>query len=440
MAEQTLARRSPAVMTSVRMAYSALLYLLLPFVFAKLAWRARRAPAYWLGWSERLGFFPAQPDAGRATIWIHAVSVGEVQAAVPVVAMLRARCLNARFVVTCMTPTGKAQASRVFGKETLMGYVPYDLPDAVQRFLKRVRPSVAIFMETELWPNLVQACASHAIPLIIANARMSERSAAGYHQFSWLTATLWPHVTHVAAQTESDSERFRYLGMPADRITVTGTVKFDITVPRDVVDRGLALRAQWGKARPVWITASTHAGEDEQILAAHARIRAAAPDCLLILVPRHPERFDAVEQLSLKAGYRVVRRTSGQADSNTDVYIGDTMGELLVYLSAADVAFVGGSLVPVGGHNPLEPISLGVPVVTGPHTFNFAEVVQLLENAEALKRVNNESELASTVINWLTHPTLRQQASSAGTAAIATHRGATQRLCKLVVECCPQLR
>jgi 3-deoxy-D-manno-octulosonic-acid transferase len=202
-------------------------------------------------------------------------------------------------------------------------------------------------METELWPNLYQACASRDIPVIIANARMSERSASGYHRFSWLTATLWPNVKHVAAQTEPDAQRFRYLGLPADRVTVTGTVKFDIAVSTDVVSSGSALRDRWGKARPVWIAASTHAGEDETVLAAHARIREAVPDCLLILVPRHPERFDTVDQLCRKSGYRVARRTANNASAETEVYLGDTMGELLLYFAAADVAFVGGSLVPV---------------------------------------------------------------------------------------------
>lgn len=439
MAEQELTGRVPGVLILARLAYTALLYLLLPFVFIKLAWRARRAPAYWLGWSERLGFFPAQYEADRATIWIHAVSVGEVQAAVPVVAGLRARFPKARFVVSCTTPTGKAHANRVFGKDALIGYVPYDLPGAVRRFLMRVQPHVAIFMETELWPNLYHACASRNIPVIIANARMSERSAAGYHRFRWLTTALWPHVKHVAAQTEPDAQRFRYLGMPADRVTVTGTVKFDITVSTDVVSSGLALRERWGMSRPVWIAASTHAGEDDSVLAAHARIREAVPDCLLILVPRHPERFDAVDQLCRKSGYRVSRHTAKDVSADTEIYLGDTMGELLLYFAAADVAFVGGSLVPVGGHNLLEPASLGMPVVTGPHTFNFAEVASLLENAEALRRVNNETELATTVINWISDPTARLHAGTAGKAAVTAHRGATQRLCNIVVECCPEL-
>ena len=440
MVKQTLIDRlfsSPAV---VRGVYSGLLYLLLPFVFLKLAWRARRAPDYWRDWPQRLGYFSARTvvpgpllEGGEpALIWIHAVSFGEVQAAVPVVAALRKRYPGAQFVISCTTPTGKARANAVFGEFAQVTYVPYDIPDAANRFLSRLRPSVAIFMETELWPNLFHACGTRGVPVVVANARMSIRSARGYQRLRWLTRALWPDVTHIAAQSAADADRFRFLGAVDQRISVTGTVKFDCVVPSEVVDRGRSLRQAWGTPRPVWVAASTHAGEDEKMLAAHQQVRLQFPSALLILVPRHPERFDTVATASAQAGYQVARRTGINVGPGVEVYIGDTMGELPLYLAAADVAFVGGSLVPVGGHNLLEPASIGIPVITGPHTFNFVEVVNLLTQAQALRCVNNASQLADTIVRWFSDPAARTAAGAAGHAAVAAHRGATERLIKLI--------
>lgn len=428
---------SPAIARGI---YSGFLYLLLPFVFLKLAWRARHARDYLRDWPQRLGYFsprgviPDSSSEGRApsVIWIHAVSFGEVQAAVPVVAALRRRYPAAQFFVSCTTPTGKARAKAVFGDFANVSYVPYDVPDAVKRFLSQLRPSVAIFMETELWPNLFHTCASRGIPVIVANARMSARSARGYQRVRWLTRVLWPDVTHIAAQSAADADRFRFLGAVDPRITVTGTVKFDCVVPVDMVAQGRALRQTWGVQRPVWVAASTHAGEDEMMLAAHAQVRLQFPAALLILVPRHPERFDAVASASVKAGYQIARRTGKDAGPSVEVYIGDTMGELPLYLAASDIAFVGGSLVPVGGHNLLEPASLGIPVITGPHTFNFVEVVSLLKHAQALRCVDNASQLADAVAAWFSDPEARTSAGAAGNAAVAAHRGATERLIELI--------
>lgn len=448
MVEQILTGRllmSPGI---VRGVYSGLLYFLLPFVFLKLAWRARRAPDYWRGWPQRLGYFSARmataaqssEDAAPAVIWIHAVSFGEVQAAVPVVTALRARYPGSQFVVSCTTPTGKARANAVFGEFAQVSYIPYDVPGAARRFLSRLRPSMAIFMETELWPNLFHACAARGIPVIVANARMSIRSTRGYQRVRWLTRALWPDVAHIAAQSAADAERFRILGVEDQHISVTGTVKFDSVVPADVVAQGRCLRKAWGMQRPVWAAISTHSGEDEKMLVAHEQVRLRYPDALLILVPRHPERFDAVAFASAQTGFHVARRTAHNVGPEAEVYIGDTMGELPLYLAAADMAFVGGSLVPVGGHNMLEPASLGIPVITGPHTFNFVEVVNLLTQASALRCVDNASQLADVVVGWFSDPAVRTAAGAAGHAAVAAHRGATERLVTLVDQIWSQQR
>ena len=410
----------------MRYLYSLLLYLLIPFVILRLLWRSLRAPAYRRRWGERFGFFERLPVEG--VVWVHAVSVGEVQAAVPLIAWLREE-KNLPVLVTTTTPTGSERVRQRFGDQVFHVYAPYDLPDAVRRFLKRVRPRLAIVMETEIWPNLFRRCQRAGIPLVVANARLSIRSAARYRQFQTLIKATLRRASVVAAQTQADAGRFVSLGMEAARVQVTGNIKFDVSLPAELRERAVQLRRNWGERRPVWVAASTHLGEEEAVLSAFAMVRNRLPEVLLILVPRHPERFDKVAELCRRRGYGLVRRSEGGVvGEETAVFLGDTMGELPLFYAAADVAFVGGSMVPTGGHNILEPAALGVPVVVGPHTFNFLEIVRALLGQGGGERVWNEAELATAVVRYLEDPKLRDAAGSCGRELVERNRGALAKL------------
>ncbi|MBK9132148.1 MAG: lipid IV(A) 3-deoxy-D-manno-octulosonic acid transferase [Gammaproteobacteria bacterium] len=417
----------------MRLLYTLSLYLLLPFVLLRLLRRGLRAPAYLRRWPERFGRFPRTPPPGA--IWIHAVSVGETIAAFPLVRALQQRHPQRPIIFTTTTPTGSERVTREFGAGVLHGYLPYDLPGAVARFLARTRPALAVILETELWPNMYAACSARGIPLIVANARLSARSAAGYRRVARLARATLEQVTLVAAQGEADAERFLALGASRDRVRVTGNLKFDLAVAPDLGERGQALRDGWGERRPVWIAASTHDGEEALALEAHARARGQIPDLLLLLVPRHPERFDRVAELCRTHGMPVVRRSEQRPCApDTAVYLGDSMGELMLLYAAADVAFVGGSLVPSGGHNPLEPAALARPVLHGPHVFNFSEICRLLREAGGSREVNDAGELAGAVIDLLRHP---EQAADMGKRAhgvVLRNRGALERLLGMIGE------
>lgn len=417
----------------MRLLYTLSLYLLLPFVLLRLLRRGLRAPAYLRRWPERFGRFPHTPPPGA--IWIHAVSVGETIAAFPLVRALQHRHPQRPIIFTTTTPTGSERVTREFGAGVLHGYLPYDLPGAVARFLARTRPALAVILETELWPNMYAACSARHIPLIVANARLSARSAAGYRRVARLARATLEQVALVAAQGEADAERFLALGAPRDRVRVTGNLKFDLAVAPDIMERGQTLRDGWGRHRPVWIAASTHEGEEALVLAAHARARGQIPDLLLLLVPRHPERFDRAAELCRASGMPVVRRSEQRPCApDTAVYLGDSMGELMLLYAAADIAFVGGSLVPSGGHNPLEPAALARPVLHGPHVFNFAEISRLLREAGGSREVNDAGELAGTVVDLLRHP---EQAADMGKRAhgvVLLNRGALERLLGIVGE------
>ncbi|MCB1768614.1 MAG: 3-deoxy-D-manno-octulosonic acid transferase, partial [Candidatus Competibacteraceae bacterium] len=307
-------------------------------------------------------------------------------------------------------------------------YAPYDLPSVVRRFLHRTQPRLAIIMETELWPNLLRQCATAGIPTLIANARLSERSARGYARIPGLTASMLQDITLIAAQGESDARRFRALGAP--RVEVTGNLKYDLKIPDDLREQGRQFRRKWlGENQPVWIAASTHSGEDEQILRAFIRVRSSWPNLLLVLTPRHPERFDNVAALCREQGFNLIRRSEQRpCTPDTAVFLGDSMGELLLFYAAADLAFVGGSLVPTGGHNVLEPALLGLPVLFGPHMFNFAEASQQLLEAKAAWQVMDVGELAVT-LDWLLADLQQgRDAGQRGRAVVERHRGALAAL------------
>ncbi|GFM66568.1 3-deoxy-D-manno-octulosonic acid transferase [Pseudomonas cichorii] len=413
-----------------RTLYTLLFHLGLPLVALRLWLRARKAPAY----RQRIGerFAVGLPAMQRGGIWVHAVSVGESIAAAPMIRALLAQYPGLPVTVTCMTPTGSERIKAVFASEPRIQhcYLPYDLPWAAGRFLDHVQPRLGIIMETELWPNHIHQCARRNIPVVLANARLSERSARGYARFAGLTRPMLAAMSWFAVQTEAEARRFRDLGARPECVAVTGSIKFDLSIDPQLPEQAAQLREQWqATGRPVWIAASTHAGEDESVLAAHRQLLSSHPDALLILVPRHPERFNSVHELCQQQGFTTVRRSSGQAVTpDTSVLLGDTMGELLFLYALADSAFVGGSLVPNGGHNLLEPAALAKPVLSGPHLFNFLEIAALLRQAGALEEVGDSVALAAAVQKLFDQPQLARSMADAGIGVMKANQGALQRL------------
>jgi len=336
-------------------------------------------------------------------------------------------------LVTTVTPTGSARVTALFGPKVAHVYAPYDLPGVVKRFFNRVQPRLAIVMETELWPNLFNACQQRAIPLLLINARLSARSVAGYRRVRGLAKETLAAVTEIAAQGETDAGRFECLGAKPDIITVTGNLKFEQRIPPSLLERAEVLRRDWGVGRPVWIAASTHDGEDELILDVFQQLRRQFSDCLLVLVPRHPERFESVAALCVQQGYVTVLRSEHvSCTADTAVYVGNTMGELPLLYAASDVAFVGGSLVPHGGHNLLEPAALGIPVVTGPHVFNFVEICNLLIDAGAAVKAADSGELLQIVTRWLGDANECHRIGQLGRQVVEKNRGALQAVMAIV--------
>lgn len=415
----------------LRHLYSTGLYLLTPLYLAYLYWRGRRAPAYRDRWTERLGFYDIEVKNGP--IWIHAVSVGEAQAALPMIQKLKERFPNHPVLVTTTTPTGSTRIKESLGDEVMHVYAPYDVPCAVGRFLKAMKPSIAIFMETEIWPNIIHACNEAEIPVVLANARMSQGSANGYAKLGSFMRHVMSQINLVAAQSQDDAARLIGLGAKLDAVHVTGSVKFDMHLPASIKEQGEVLRRDWGVNRSIWIAASTRQGEDEQILDAFAQVCHARPEALLVLVPRHPERFDSVAALCEKRGYKIQRRSEHKpCNDEIDIYLGDTMGDLTLFYAAADVAFIGGSLVPTGGQNPIEAAALGLPVIMGPSLYNFSEVTRMLREREALTIVDDSEQLAATVLDYLRDSTLRGKRGENAYAVVQRNRGAMERLLILV--------
>jgi 3-deoxy-D-manno-octulosonic-acid transferase len=407
----------------VRFFYSLLLYSLIPLAVARLLWRSFRNRGYRRRWVERFGFVPR---LDRPVIWVHAVSVGEVRAAGPLVRALQRDYPRHRILVTTMTPTGSATVTELFGDSVAHCYAPYDLPTAVWRFLNRTRPVLALVMETEIWPNLFRQCRSRGIPLVLANVRMSEKSARGYRRFARLTRATLAAVDRVGAQSVADAERMRALG--AAKVEVTGSIKFEMTLPSDLVVRAAELRTGFG-GRPVWIAGSTRDGEEAYVLDAFAGLRHRFPDLLLVLVPRHPERFETVARMCVQRGHKIERRSErrGSVAADREILLGDTMGELVLLYAAADVAYIGGSLVPLGGQNLLEAAAVGCPVVFGPHMYNFSEIRRLCLERGAGVEVADSTGLAQAVAGYLADPALRHRAGEIGRAMVAENRGALDR-------------
>lgn len=413
-----------------RVLYTLLLYALTPLILLRLLWRARRAPAYARRWRERFALVPAIDFKGKV-IWVHAVSVGETLAAVPLIKALQEEHPAALVMVTTTTPTGSAQVRKVFGDSVYHVYAPYDLPDVLTRFFTRTRPSMLIIMETELWPNLIHKCKKLGVPVAVVNARLSAKSAAGYQKIAFLTKPMLQDISLVAAQSPVDGERFIDLGLDREKLVVTGNIKFDLRLDETLREQAASLKADWRSPGDglIWLAASTHRGEDEQILSAFTEVLRVAPDTLLVLVPRHPERFNDVARLCVDSGFRVTRRSqAGGIDKGVQILLGDTMGELLLFCGASDMVFVGGSLVPVGGHNLIEPAAWGVPVLTGPHLFNFAEVASKLTEAGGLNVCENDRQLATAVIELVQNAGERERLADAARSVADANRGALLKL------------
>lgn len=402
-------------------------YLLLPYAFIALIWRGIRYPAYFHRWPERFGF--VRSLRGMPVIWVHAVSVGEVRTAAALISAIAERLPRHRLLVTTMTPTGAEQVASIFGERVLHCYLPYDFPDAVARFLDRVQPELAIIAETEFWPNLFHACRQRGIPLHVVNARLSQAAFRGYSYIGRTVRRMFAAADLICAQSSLDVQRLRNLGVDDRLLTVTGNLKFDVAVPAAVSARGVQLRRQWGDSRPVLIAASTHRGEEQQIIAAFAELLRRYPDLLLVLVPRHPERFNAVVGLCRRRGYTTARRSTleGQLDAGTQILVGDSMGELLCFYAASDVAVIGGSFIRHGGQNPLEAHTMGVPVIFGPHMFHFEEISALSLERGAARQVPDPPSLADAVALYFDQPELHRAAVKAGIRLVDDNHGALER-------------
>jgi 3-deoxy-D-manno-octulosonic-acid transferase len=414
--------------------YSLVLHIAFPVTLYHLIWRGLRQREYLQRWSERYAWL-GDHAALEGTIWVHAVSVGEVLAARPLVDGLLAKYPDRPLLVTTITPTGSERVRALWGGRVHHVYLPYDLGSMVRRFLDRAKPALAVIVETEIWLNLYVECGRRGIPLVMVNARLSQRSLRGYLPVRALARLAMRAVRLVAAQSEADAGRLARIGADPARIVVTGNLKYDLDVPEGLADRAAAWRATWGAARPVWVAASTHPPEEEAVLEAHRRLLARHPDGLLLWAPRHPERFAAVAEAARDHGFTVrTRRAAGLPASDTQVFVIDTMGELLGFFAAADVAFVGGSLCEIGGHNVLEPAALGVPSVVGPHTFNFAEVTRRMREAGALEQVADAAAMGERVVALMADPARRAGMGAAGRAQVAELSGALARTLALIDE------
>jgi 3-deoxy-D-manno-octulosonic-acid transferase len=415
----------------VRILYTLVYYLIQPLLIARLLWRSLKAPAYREGMAQRYGFY--QQPAKSTCIWVHAVSVGETIASVPLVRQLQASYPDTPIVMTTTTPTGAERVRALLGDVVTHVYSPYDLPGVLRRFMRRFNPQLLIIVETELWPNMIHACHRAHVPVVLANARLSAKSAAGYARAAWLSAPMLQELSVVAVQTKTEAQRFVALGLPPERAVVTGNIKFDMQLDEQARDKAGKWRQSWCVGRHCWIAASTHEGEDEIILAAHKSLLRQYPSLLLILVPRHPERFTLVAQNAQRGGFAVHRLSAGpDLAGDTTVVVGDTMGDLLALFGVADIAFVGGSLIPRGGHNVLEPALWSMPVLSGPHVFNFQEIAELMQAAGGLQLTADAAELERAIATLLADDARRAEVGRQAFSVVEQNRGALQRLVDVI--------
>ncbi|WP_415035003.1 lipid IV(A) 3-deoxy-D-manno-octulosonic acid transferase [Azonexus sp.] len=420
-----------------RRLYSLILYLATPLILLRLFWRARKQAAYREHLGERFGFYPAlaqaltqakTPPGRKPLIWLHAVSVGETRAAEPLLHALSERWPDHQILITGMTPTGRETAHQLYGERVLQAYLPYDFPDAVARFFRHFQPRFGVLMETEIWPNLLAAAADRSIPIALANARLSERSARGYQRFSALSSPAFAQLSAVAAQTAADAERLRSLGAKA--VTVCGNLKFDVRPQASLLTLGATWREERQK-RPAWLAASTREGEEALLLDAWQKKPSAA---LLILVPRHPQRFSEIAQLLRARGLNWRARSAGLPTPETQVWLGDSMGEMAAYYTCADLAFIGGSLLPLGGQNLIEAAACACPVLLGPHTFNFLQASEDAIAAGCARRVQDADAVLQTVEELFADASTLTRMRERSLAFAAAHQGASERTLALLQE------
>ena len=411
---------------AARFFYTLMLYLLMPYIFLRLLWRARLQPEYLQHVAERFGFYTRRSD--KPLIWLHAVSVGETRATVSLVEQLRRQYPHHQILLTHTTPTGRATSEQLYGDRVTRVYLPYDYPFAVRRFLRHFRPQLGMLMETEIWFNLIRGCQKNNMPLLLLNARMSEKSARGYARFASLTRDALQALSGIAAQTEDDVQRLAELG--ADKISVMGNLKFDIVPPAAMLELGKSMREQFGATRKMFLAASTREGEEALLLDAW---QAVSNDTLLVIVPRHPQRFSEVAELVVQHGLRMQRRSGNRpVAAEVQVVLGDSMGEMFAYYAAADAAFIGGSLLPFGGQNLIEACAVGTPVLIGLHTHNFADATRLAVAAGAAKRVSDAAELVAVQQSLLSDENALAEMRKAGLHFVAAHRGATDQAMRLI--------
>lgn len=411
----------------MRLIYSMLFYCALPFVMARMAFRSLSSPAYRRRWNERLALYPPSRESG--SLWFHAVSVGEAEAAFPLIRAVQDEYPSAQILVTTTTPTGSARVVNTLGDSVRHVYLPFDLPDCVNRFLSRFNPSLGIIIETEIWPNLYAECHRRHIPLALVNARLSERSARAYAWVGILTRDCFKALSLLAAQTLGDAQRYLRLGMNPNKLVVTGNIKFDAELSPDRLNEVRHTRETLFADRPIWIAGSTHLGEDEQVLAAHKILLEQFPDLILILVPRHPERMEQVATLVRNQGFSLAKRSEIRETAvEQSVYLLDTLGELKFFYATADVAFVGGSLVPTGGHNLLEPAAVGLPVLFGPHVFNFKDISERIKDCGAGAEVADVADLTLKVGELIADPLTRTQWGIQAQAFVNANQGAARRV------------
>jgi 3-deoxy-D-manno-octulosonic-acid transferase len=408
----------------MRALYSCLFYLLIPFILIRLIWRSIKAPAYRQRWRERFAFYNNK-SYPRNVLWFHSVSVGEAEALFPLIKRLQPQHPEAKLLITTTTPTGSARVKAVFHDSVEHVYLPYDMPDAVNRFMRCFEPKIAVIMETEIWPNLFAGCAQNNIPLYIINARLSEKSANGYLKIPSLIVPALACIKQIAAQTKDDARRFIDIGANAESVSAVGNIKFDIEVSDEVIDQGLRIKTDVFGDRFVWLIASTHKNEEAIFLEIYQEIKQRIPGLLLVIVPRHPERFAEVKKLSERYQLSVVMRTSGEVcRHDTDIYIADTMGELKMLYAAADVTFVGGSMVSVGGHNILEAASVGTPVLFGPYMANFKEIAEGILRHKAAIQCRDKHEIISAITALYSDRSYRQLLAEKGKIFVSQNQGA----------------
>lgn len=399
----------------------------------RLLWRSRHNKGYRYRWKERFGYIDRSPTD---SIWLHAVSVGETLAAIPLIKEIKQRYPKYNIIVTTTTPTGSALVLKHLKDSVMHTYLPYDLPSSINRFLRRSRARFCIILETELWPNMIRSCVAQRIPLMLANARLSERSMRRYRIIGRIMASMLRSLNMVAAQGILDGERMLKLGLDPTCLMIAGNIKFDIDIPKDAALRGKQTRSAWDTTdRPTLIAASTHETEEDILLEAFAIIRNDLPDSLLLIAPRHPDRFEKIKRLCIDKGYNIVQRSRQQKPTaDTDIVLVDTIGDVRTLYSACDIAFVGGSLVPIGGHNLIEPAILGLPILTGPHLHNFTDTSRLLQDAGAAQVVTDAKSLARAVVALFAATDLREEIGKKAQQVIMANRGSLQKHIRWIEE------